>query len=217
MPWLAGAAFEARTPLAELMPRLRETALEARFPSPNPDHDRGERRWKRAFSPSEETKKEYMAGGNHARSAGSRRRYYAVRVVPRRRRSPWPLDRGNLCCVIGQASNRTRASSEIIRRCPPAVLLTVPDRLRAVDCRYGMCHAGAREYLRPGCGRPQSAFEEQERGQKRRVNAGYQYRDPTCMCCRCDSLPGPDPGGYLAIDLKGGDDFYFCPADDAIM
>ena len=29
------------------------------------------------------------------------------------------------------------------------------------------------------------------------------------MWYRCDSLPGPDPGGTLAIDLKAGDD-YFC-------
>ena len=50
--WLIGVAFGARTPIAEFMPRLRETALEARFPSPNSDHDRGERRWKRAFSSS---------------------------------------------------------------------------------------------------------------------------------------------------------------------
>ena len=42
--WLTGAAFGARTPIAEFMPRLRGTALEARFPSPNSDHDRGERR-----------------------------------------------------------------------------------------------------------------------------------------------------------------------------
>ena len=53
VPWLMGAAFGARTPNAEVMPRLRETALETRFPSPNSDHGRGERRWKRAFSPSE--------------------------------------------------------------------------------------------------------------------------------------------------------------------
>ena len=27
------------------------------------------------------------------------------------------------------------------------------------------------------------------------------------MSYRCDSLPGPDPGGTIAIDLKDGDDF----------
>ena len=86
------------------------------------------------------------------------------------------------------------------------MLSTVPYRRRAVDCRYGMCQAGAREYFRPGCGRVQSAFQE-ERGQKRRASAGYHHRDPTCMWYRCDSLPGPDPGGTLAIDLKDGDDF----------
>ena len=49
VPWLMGAAFGARTPIAEFMPRLRET--EARFPSPNSDHGRGERRWERVFLP----------------------------------------------------------------------------------------------------------------------------------------------------------------------
>ena len=73
--------------------------------------------------------------------------------------------------------------------------------------RYGMCQAGARVYFRPGCGRLQSAFKEQERGQKRRGSAGYHHRYPTCMSCRCEFLPGPDPGSTLAIDLKDGDDF----------
>ena len=58
VPWLMGAAFGARTPIAEFMPRLKETAVETRFPSLNSDHDRGERRWKRAFSTSKNKKKE---------------------------------------------------------------------------------------------------------------------------------------------------------------
>ena len=41
VPWLMRAAFGARTPIAEFMPRLRETSLEARFPSPNPDMTEG--------------------------------------------------------------------------------------------------------------------------------------------------------------------------------
>jgi len=32
LPWLRGAAFETRPPVAEVMPRLRETALLARVP-----------------------------------------------------------------------------------------------------------------------------------------------------------------------------------------
>ena len=56
MPWLMGAVFGASTPIAEFMPRSREMALETRFPSPNSDHDRGERRWKRAFSLSKRIK-----------------------------------------------------------------------------------------------------------------------------------------------------------------
>ena len=47
-----GGGVWSAYPIAECMPRPRETAREARFSSPNSDHDRGERRWKRAFSPS---------------------------------------------------------------------------------------------------------------------------------------------------------------------
>ena len=51
-------------------------------------------------------RKTSLAEGNHARSASSRHRYYAVRIVNRRRRSPWALDRVDFCCVFGQANNR---------------------------------------------------------------------------------------------------------------
>ena len=93
------------------------------------------------------------------------------------------------------------------------MLSTVPYRRRAVDCRYGMFQAGAREYFHPGCGRLQSKFEEQERGQKRRTSAGYHHRDPTCMWYRCDCLSSPDPGGTFAIDLEDGNDFSCCSGD----
>ena len=52
VPWMMRMAFGARTPMAEFMPPLRETALEPRFLSPNSDYDREERRWKHAFWPS---------------------------------------------------------------------------------------------------------------------------------------------------------------------
>ena len=65
-----------------------------------------------------EKEKYYLAGGNHARSECSHRRYYAVRIVRRRPRSPWALDRDKMCCVFGQASNRTRASFETERGAP---------------------------------------------------------------------------------------------------
>ena len=129
-----GTALGAPTFIAEFMPRLRETALKARGPSPNADHGRGQRRWKRALSPSKKRERKIISGwrGNHARSASSRRRYYAVRIVRRRRRSPSARDRDNLSCVTGQASNRTRASSETkivaprqyCRRCRTAVELS---------------------------------------------------------------------------------------------
>ena len=62
MPWLMVAAFGARTPIAQFMPQLRETAMEARFPSPNSDRGRGKRRWKRAFSPSTPLPKKKVPG-----------------------------------------------------------------------------------------------------------------------------------------------------------
>ena len=83
----------------------------------------------------------------------------------------------------------------------------MPHRRRAATCQYGMYQAGARAGFRPGCGRLQNASQEQERGQKRRARTGYHHGDPKCMCYRCDSLPGPDPGDTLAIDLEDGDDF----------
>ena len=103
--------------------------------------------------------------------------------------------------LLDRLATGTRASSETprqcCRRCRTAVELSTA----------GMCQVGARVYFLPGCGRLQSAFEEQEWGQKRRASARYHHGDPTCMWYRCDSLPGPDPGGTLAIDLKDGDDF----------
>ena len=54
MPWLMGAAFTARTHIPVFMPPLRETVMEAWWPSPTTDHDRGERRLKRVFSPSKQ-------------------------------------------------------------------------------------------------------------------------------------------------------------------
>ena len=126
-----GAAFRARSPIADFMPRLNETVLEDRFSSPNSGHDRGEQRSRRTFSPSK--KKQKMARGNHARNPSSRSRYDAVRIVCRHRRSPWGLDRSNLCCEFGQDSNRTRASSKTrsfvprkcCRHCRTAVELSI--------------------------------------------------------------------------------------------
>ena len=162
------------------MPRLRKTALEARFPSPNSDHDRGERRWKHPFSPS---KKSYLSGGNHAWSASPRRRYYAVRIVRRRRRSPCALDKGHLCYIIGQASNRKRASSETkigaprqcCRWCRTAVKLSIAvtecARLARVSISARVM-SGSKAHSRIRSGR----------GQKRRASTGYHHRDPTCVC-----------------------------------
>ena len=76
----------------------------------------------------------------------------------------------------------------------------VPYHRRAVNCRYKMCQAVARSNFRPGYRRLQSAFQQQQRRQKRRARVGYHHGDPTCMCCY-DSLSGPGPGGTLAIDL----------------
>ena len=59
---------------------------------------------------------------------------------------------------------------------------------RAINCPNGMCQAGARSDFGPSYGRLQSAFQEQERGRKRRARVGYHHGDSTCMCYRCDGL-----------------------------
>ena len=134
-----------------------------------------------------------------------------MRIVRRRRRSPWALGRGNLCSVTGQASNRTRASSETKRGAPDSV---VDGAVPPSSCRLPSRNVSGwrARVFSPGCGPLQSAFEEQERGQKKMASAGYHHRDPTRMWYRCDSLSGPDPGGTLAIDLKDGNHF-FCSYD----
>ena len=54
--------------------------------------------------------------GDRAGDTGSLCRYFTVRICDRRRRNPWARNRGNLCCVIGQAVDKlavgTRASCE---------------------------------------------------------------------------------------------------------
>ena len=176
--------------------------LEERFPPPNSDHDREERDWKRAFSPS---KKEeyYLAGGNHARSASCRRRYYAVKIFRRRRRSPWALARGNLCCVTGQAGNRTRASSETKRDAPQQCCR----RCRTVVKLWNAVTECARLAREMVFARVVVGSKTHSKTRSGRASAGYRHGDPTCTWYRCDSLPGPDAGGTLAIDLNDGDDF----------
>ena len=113
--------------------------------------------------------------------------------------------------LLNRLAAGTRASSAKPRGVSPTVLSTdrpgVPYRRRAVNCRYGMCQAGARSDFRPGYERLQSAFQEQERGQKRRARMGYHHGDPTRMCCGPDSLSGHGPGRTLAISLNDGGDF----------
>ena len=122
--------------------------------------------------------------GNRARSAGSRRRYCAVRVGNRRRRNPWALNRGNFCCVSGQAGNRYRASCETDEVLPTVLAADgpgVPYRRRAVICRCGRYLAGVRSGFRSGRGQLQGTFQELERGQKRRARVGHHYGGQTCM------------------------------------
>ena len=108
-----GAAFGARTPIAAFMPRLREKIAGSAVPVAEL------RPWPKEMSPKVRVLAVEGKRNNETNSwleettleALVSAQYYAVRIVRRRRRSPWDLDRGNLCYVTGQASNRTRASS----------------------------------------------------------------------------------------------------------
>ena len=101
---------------------------------------------------------------------------------------------------------------------PPTVLSGrgsgVTYRRRTVICRCRKYRAGARSGFRSGCGQPVGALREQPREQpreqKRRARVGHHFGDQTCMGYRryrCGCLPGPGPGGTLAIDLNDCDDF----------
>ena len=46
------------------------------------------------------------------------------------------------------------------------MLSTLPCRRRVVDCRYGLCNVGSREYFRLANGRLQIALEERARGRR---------------------------------------------------
>ena len=93
----------------------------------------------------------------------------------------------------------------------------VPYRRRGVICLCERYLAGARSGFRSGCGQPQGAFQEQQREQKKRVRVGHHHGGPTCVGYRgylCDCLPGPVPGGTVAIDLDDGDSFsYGCACE----
>ena len=59
-----------------------------------------------------------LAGGGHAGSAGPHRRYYAVKIVSRRRRSPWALDINILCSATCNANDSHSSILRNQRRCP---------------------------------------------------------------------------------------------------
>ena len=59
-----------------------------------------------------------LAEGNHAGHTSSLRRYCTVRIYDLRRKSPLARNRGNLCCVIGQAGNRYTSILRHNRRIP---------------------------------------------------------------------------------------------------
>ena len=159
-----GGGLGARTPIAEVMPRPRETALEAWFPSLNSDHDRGERRWKRAFSPSKKKERKKITWLEETTLEA---------LVSAAGTMPWEssadgigargLLAGNLCCVTGQASNRTRASFEskigtprqCCRRCRTAVELSIAviecARL-ARECIFARVVGGSKAHSRSTSG-----------------------------------------------------------------
>ena len=59
-----------------------------------------------------------LAGGWLAGSADPHRRYYAVKIVSRRRRSPWALNRNNFCRATCKANDRHSSILRNQRRCP---------------------------------------------------------------------------------------------------
>ena len=62
--------------------------------------------------------KYHLAGGWHTGSADPHRRYYAVKIVSRRRKSPWTLSSNNLCHATCKANDRHWSILRNQRKCP---------------------------------------------------------------------------------------------------
>ena len=107
--WLRGAALGARASIVEFEPRQGVTALEALVPIPELGTmiEGGV-----AVSAHPLCKKCNLAGGGHAGSAGPHRRYYAVNVVTRRRRSGGLLPEISCAAPRVRRTTGTRASCE---------------------------------------------------------------------------------------------------------
>ena len=75
----------------------------------------------------------------------------------------------------------------------------------------GTYPAGARSGFRPGCGRLRGEFQEGERGREglARVGYGHMVARRVCVSVMSGWLPGPDPGGILAIDLSDDGEVFF--------
>ena len=127
LPWLRGVAYETRTPVAELMGPLRRTRTMAEG-----NGARGACSVRRNCT---------LVEGNGAVHTDSLRRYCTVRICNRRRRSPCSRNRGNLCCVIGQAGDSYTNIFRNKRRCPQQCL-----RWTGWVCRtaVGLSIAGAK-------------------------------------------------------------------------
>ena len=63
-------------------------------------------------------RKSDLAAGGRPGSAGPHRRYYAVKIFSRRRRSPWVLSKISLCRATRKASDRHSSILRNQRRCP---------------------------------------------------------------------------------------------------
>ena len=166
------------------------------------------------------------AEGNRARDTGSLRRYCTVRIYTDGVGARGLVTEAICAALLDRLATGTRASCETNGGGPDGTVGgRVGCRHRTVTCRRGTCKAGARSGFRSGCGQPLGAFREEPREQKRRARVGRHHGGQTCMGYRgyrCDCLPGPGPGGTLAIDLNDSDDVSYgcerektCRRDDS--
>ena len=175
--------------------------LERVTPSPRMCHDSRERRWNAGSSRRNQTitkgnaawrershrRKHYLAERNHAQSAGSCRRYYAIKIVNRRHRSRELLTETTFAALLDRIATGTRASAEKEK----VVSDIAVDGQAVCDILPSTCQLSVRNVPEwrafgfcPGHGRLQRAFQEQGRWQKRGPRARYHDGDPTCMWYR---------------------------------
>ena len=151
VPWLRGAAFETRIPVAEFMTAAEGngTVSVGSFPRTRTMADGN-----RARGACSLRRNCTRIEGNRAGDTGSLRRYCTVRICDRRVGARGLEIEATCVALLDRLAAGKQASceTEVPRTVLPAGGSGVPHRRRIVICRCGKCQDGARSGFPPRCG-----------------------------------------------------------------